>query len=74
MFDPNETLSALTPPQKTRLVELIESGNSLPWTDIDNELKALMLVQPGHRRVDNATLNNWGWSVAMILQAPPTAR
>jgi hypothetical protein len=70
MFDPNETLAVLTAPQKARLIDLLQSGNSLPWTEIDDELKALKLVQPGHRRVENATLNNWGWSVAMKAASP----
>jgi len=70
MFDPNETLATLTMPQKLRLIDLLQSGNSLPWTETDDELKALKLVQPGHRRVENATLNNWGWSVAMKAAAP----
>jgi hypothetical protein len=70
MFDPDETLDALSAPQKARLIELLASGNSLPWTEIDDELRALRLVQPGHRRTANATLNNWGWSVAMKATPP----
>jgi hypothetical protein len=72
LFDPNETLEVLTLRQKERLLELLASGNSLPWTDIDDELKAMSLVQPGHRRVENATLNNWGWAVAMLAAPPET--
>lgn len=68
MFDTNEMLSKLTTEQRARLLELLASGNSLPWIDIDDELKALTLVQPGHRRVENATLNNWGWQIAMQLR------
>ena len=70
MFDPNETLAVLTAPQKARLIDLLQSGNSLPWTEIDDALKALKLVQPGHRRTENATLNNWGWAVAMKAASP----
>jgi len=70
MFNPEETLATLTPPQKARLIELLLSRNSLPWTEIDAELKTLKLVQPGHRRSENATLNNWGWSVAMKAASP----
>ena len=70
MFEANKTLAALTALQKARLIELLQSGNSLPWTEIDDELKALKLVQPGHRRTENATLNNWGWSVAMKAASP----
>jgi hypothetical protein len=72
MFDANETLNKLTTEQTARLLELLASGNSLPWIDIDDELRALSLVQPGHRRVENATLNNWGWAVAMIAAPPET--
>ena len=72
MFDPNETLEVLNLRQKERLVELLQSGNSLPWTDVDDELKAMSLVQPGHRRVENAILDNWGWSVAMMAAPPET--
>jgi len=70
MFNPEETLAMLKAPQKMRLIDLLQSGNSLPWTEIDDELKALKLVQPGHRRAENATLNNWGWSVAMMAASP----
>lgn len=70
MFDAKETLGALTSLQKARLVELVEAGNTLPWADIDSELMALRLVQPGHRRQDHTTLNNWGWSVAMMATSP----
>lgn len=69
MFNPDETLTTLSGIQKARLIELLESGNSLPWAEVDDDLKALKLVQPGHRRTENATLNNWGWSVAMKLQS-----
>ena len=71
MFDADKTIAGLTSPQKARLIELLESGNSLPWTEADDVLKALKLVQPGHRRAENATLNNWGWTVAMLLQSVP---
>jgi hypothetical protein len=73
MFDPDETLATLSALQKVRLVELLNSGNSLPWTATDDELRALRLVQPGHRRTENATLNNWGWSVAMKVDNAPDA-
>lgn len=72
MFNPEETLAMLTAPQKMRLIDLLQSGNSLPWTEIDDELKALKLVQPGHRRAENATLNNWGWTVAMKAASSET--
>jgi len=72
MFDPDETLAALGAPHKARLIELLKSGNSLPWTQIDDELRALRLVQRGHRRTENATLNNWGWAVAMKAAPPET--
>jgi hypothetical protein len=72
MFNAAETEKLLTMQQKARLLELLASGNSLPWTDVDDELRALMLVQPGHRRVENATLNNWGWAVAMLAAPPET--
>lgn len=70
MFNPEETLAALTAPQKARLIELLLSRNSLPWMEVDAELKTLKLLQPGHRRAENATLNNWGWSVAMKAASP----
>lgn len=72
MFDADEALAGLTGPQRERLVDLLHSGNSLPWTAIDDQLKALRLVQPSHRRTENATLNNWGWSVAMKATPPET--
>lgn len=67
MFDADEILAGLTGPQRDRLTELLVSGNSLPWTAVDDELQALRLVQHGHRRTENAALNNWGWTVAMKL-------
>jgi hypothetical protein len=70
MFDPHKTLAALTAEQKARLIDLLGAGNSSPWTDVDDELKALKLVQPGHRRPENAALNNWGWTVAMKAASP----
>jgi len=72
MFDPEKTLSALSASQRIRLIELLEAGNTLPWAEIDDDLLTLRLVQPGHRREDHTTLNNWGWSVAMMAAPPET--
>lgn len=70
MFDLEKTLATLSTSQKARLIELLKAGNTLPWAEIDEGLLALRLVQPGHRRDDHTTLNNWGWAVAMKA-APP---
>jgi hypothetical protein len=64
-----EITAALQPPQRVRLLGLLESKRELPWEEGDDELKGLRLIHIRRlqRGKETTELNNDGWAVAMQI-------
>ncbi|WP_144037614.1 hypothetical protein [Sphingopyxis sp. KK2] len=67
MFDALETAGGLTKRQEKRLIALARACTAMPWSEDDDRLRSLKLVQrsgwPLSARF--AEINAWGWTVAL---------